>query len=126
MTLYSGNKAYLCRRHFQEQQRAVQQALVTTNFLCFKCKRLALMFSPPEHNCVYEYPSTLSSALYYPCPSPLPLSLPAPLPSWSFFFPSYGQFICTSYLLCSQFSSQCCPVPSPPPHSLFSLLRQAH
>lgn len=66
MTLYSGNKAYLCRRCFQEQQRAVEQALVTTNFLCFKSKRLALIFSPPEHNCVYDHPSALSSTLYFP------------------------------------------------------------
>lgn len=110
--------AYLCRRHFQEQ-RAVQQALVTTNFLCFKCKRLSLMFSPPEHNCVYEYPSTLSSTLYYPSSPPSPKS-PCSLPSRSFSFPSYGQFIRTGYLPCSRFSSQCCPVPSPPPHIVCS------
>lgn len=118
MTLYSGNKAYLCRRCFQEQQRAVEQALVTTNFLCFKSKRLALIFSPPEHNCVYEHPSALSSALYFP---PAVSLLPCPHgPSSSHLMVSlYAQVIFHVH------SSHCRPVPFPPPHTLPVLLAQA-
>lgn len=107
MTLYSGNKAYLCRRCFQEQQRAVEQALVTTNFLCFKSKRLALIFSPPEHNCVYEHPSALSSALYFP---PAVSLLPCP----------HGPS--SSHLMVSLYAQVIFHLT----HCLFSLLRHAH
>lgn len=118
MTLYSGNKAYLCRRCFQEQQRAVEQALVTTNFLCFKSKRLALIFSPPEHNCVYEHPSALSSALYFPpavslLPCPHVLLLPI---LWSVYM---HRLFSISHTACSPCSGMLTtpPTASQIPHS---------